>query len=180
MSDTESLKDLLQRNRLLETDYVVGHVLCESCSRIRDRSAMLKVLSGEEHEPEVFFHSRSLRQLLESSASGCHLCTIMCQDIELGQFGGEGQLDGGMVAKCWGERLQPNAPHKVFWIKLRQLNQSGQAAIGAESDHSCIEEILAACDYNAVTCSHDIGQALISEFDGIYIPRPPSSIVPLA
>lgn len=165
MSDTKSLKGLFPRNRLPETDYVVGHVLCESCSRIRDRSAMFKVLNGEEHEPEVFFHSRSLRQLLESSASGCHLCAIMCQDIDLGQFRGEGQLDGEIVAKCWGERLQPNALHKVFWIKLRQLNQNGQAVIGAESDCSRIEEILEACDYDTLTCSHDIGQALISEFD---------------
>ncbi|KAK3392130.1 heterokaryon incompatibility protein-domain-containing protein [Sordaria brevicollis] len=179
MSDTKPLKDLLPRNRLVETDYVAGHILCESCSRIFDRGAIFKRLVDKDHHQEVFIHSQNLRQLLESSAAGCHLCTILCQDIELrGHFGGEeGQLGAGsgmVVAKCWGERLQPKTHVKVFWIKLRLLNQRGQAMVGAEGGRDRIEEILAGCDYDAVTCSQDIGQALISEMkdDDILFPRP--------
>lgn len=163
-------------NRIPETDYVAGHVLCERCSRIRDKSAMLRTLRGDYTKPEVFFHSQNLRQLLESSAAGCHLCAIMSQNIDLGRV--EGHPDGGIVAKCWSMPLQYTSS-KVFWITLRQLNQNGQAVIHTESDYSRIEELLAACDYDMLTYSHDIGQAVISEIDGTTPPLSPLSIIPL-
>lgn len=165
MSEIKPLKDLHSRNNLPETDYVAGHVLCERCSRIRDKSAILKGLAGDDYQPGVFFHSRNLRQLLESSAAGCHLCTILFQRIDLGRVEHQTDDGGGIVARCWSMPL-PSAPSGVFCISLRRLNQNGQAATHAEGDYSRIEGLLVAGDYNVLTYPNDIGEAWISEIDG--------------
>lgn len=131
-------------------------------------SLLYSGLGGDDNKPEVFFHSQSLRQLFESSAAGCHLCAILCQQTDLEQV--EGQPDGGIVATCWMTLLAP-APSKVVYITLQQLNQDGQALIHTKSDSFSMEGLLAACDYAKLTYGHSIGEALISEIDGTTPPH---------
>lgn len=59
---------------------VVPHVLCDCCSRIVKKSKMIQALAEDRlpqyEEEEYFFLNRSLTYPLESSAAGCHLCSL--------------------------------------------------------------------------------------------------------
>ena len=156
---------------------MAGHVLCERCSRIRDKSAILKSVRTHSRDDieEVFFHSRNLRQLFESSAAGCHLCAIFSQGIDLRRD--EIRTHGRGIVAIFDSMplLSAPSPSKAFWITLRGLNEVEQAVIQDESDYSRIEELLAR--FGDTTGCLDICMVLVSHIDGTTHPNIPIILV---
>ncbi|KAK3392389.1 heterokaryon incompatibility protein-domain-containing protein [Sordaria brevicollis] len=73
---------------------VPANVLCSRCSRIVNKSKLISVLlSGDKEQirkeaqvdftAEVFFHSRTIRDIVLSAFEGCHICSIISTSEEI-------------------------------------------------------------------------------------------------
>lgn len=90
---------LCQRPHGNETPGVVpANVLCSRCSRIINKSKLIRVLlSGdkeqirkeaqENYTNEAFFHSYTICDILASGTAGCHICSIISTSQEIEDHG---------------------------------------------------------------------------------------------
>jgi hypothetical protein len=109
------------------------NILCFLCTKVISKSTLLRRgiglgfirITGQDHAEFHLFHA-ALKDLLDSSRTGCHLCTLLIQTIpkdELKEFVSGARDFGAIQLKVWQPKWMRKKDNPVKRWKLGSVQE---------------------------------------------------------